>query len=462
MPFVLPECDKDVPERKKHIYVKDEKDEFAIPACNIATTPGDLTERGCTYAGCRGVVGGPVKDVIQLQHGPIGCCYYPWAARPHVATGTNFHLANAFSTDLRESNIVFGGEKKLYNSIVEASEAFPNAQGVFVYATCVAGLIGDDITAVAKRASKAIGKPVVAFNCPGFRGVSQSLGHHVGNQVLFDTIVGTEELEEKTPYDINLIGEYNIKGDDWLIVPLLESIGLRVVCTFTGDASIHDIAKMHAAKLNVIRCARSAKYIAEMMQEKYGTPFMEVDLYGITQTANDLRKVAQYFGLEEKAEEVITKELAEIKEELDFYREKLKGKKVMIYQGGPRSWHWPETMAELGVDVVVVATTFGHEDDYEKIVKRVKNGTLVIDNPNAPELEEAMLKYKPDLFISGTKEKYLSHKYGVPFLNGHTYESSGGYMVFKGLVRFARDMYKSLYSPSWKFVRTQETAAEAQ
>jgi nitrogenase molybdenum-iron protein alpha chain len=119
-------------------------------------------------------------------------------------------------------------------------------------------------------------------------------------------------------------------------------------------------------------------------------------------------------------------------------------------------------MAELGVDVVVVATTFGHEDDYEKIVKRVKNGTLVIDNPNAPELEEAMLKYKPDLFISGTKEKYLSHKYGVPFLNGHTYESSGGYMVFKGLVRFARDMYKSLYSPSWKFVRTQETAAEAQ
>jgi nitrogenase molybdenum-iron protein alpha chain len=176
MPLYLPECDKKVPERKKHIYIKDEKDEFTIPACNIATIPGDMTERGCTYAGCRGVVGGPVKDVIQLQHGPIGCCYYPWDARPHVAKGTNFQLANVFSTDLREPNIVFGGEKKLYDSIVESSKAFPDAQGVFVYATCVAGLIGDDIEAVAKRASKAIGKPVVAFSCPGFRGVSQSLG----------------------------------------------------------------------------------------------------------------------------------------------------------------------------------------------------------------------------------------------------------------------------------------------
>jgi nitrogenase molybdenum-iron protein alpha chain len=458
MPLILPECDKTVPERQKHIYLKDANDPFMIPACNIATIPGDMTERGCTYAGCRGVVGGPVKDMIQLQHGPIGCAYYPWDVRPHVATGTNFHIANVFSTDLRESNIVFGGEKKLYDSIIESSKAFPDAAGVFVYATCVAGLIGDDIDAVAKRASKAIGKPVVAFACPGFRGVSQSLGHHVGNETLFNKVVGTEALENKTPYDINLVGEYNIRGDDWLILPLLEAMGLRVVCTFTGDCSIHDIAKMHEAKLNVVRCARSAMYIADMMRDKYGTPSMEVDLYGIQQTADDLRQIAKHFGLEAKAEEVIAKETAEIKDEMDFYREKFKGKTVMIYQGGPRSWHWPSFMEELGMETKVVATTFGHEGDYERIVKRVKPGTLIIDNPNAPEFEEMMIKYKPDLFIAGVKEKYLSYKYGVPFLNGHTYESKGGYMAFKGAVRFARDIYHALYSPAWRYIRKTEGA----
>jgi nitrogenase molybdenum-iron protein alpha chain len=458
MPLILPDCDKTVPERQKHCYLKDANDPFMIPACNIATIPGDMTERGCTYAGCRGVVGGPVKDMIQLQHGPIGCCYYPWDVRPHVATGTSFHLDNVFSTDLREPNIVFGGEKKLYESIVESAKAFPEAAGVFVYATCVAGIIGDDIDAVAKRASKAIGKPVIAFSCPGFRGVSQSLGHHVGNETLFKQVVGTEEPapETKTPYDVNLVGEYNIRGDDWLILPLLEAMGLHVVCTFTGDCSIHDIAKMHTAKLNIVRCARSAMYIADMMRDKYGTPSMEVDLYGVRQTADDLRQIAKFFGLEAKAEEVIAKEIAEIKDEMDFYREKFKGKKVMIYQGGPRSWHWPSFMEELGMEINVVATTFGHEGDYEKIVQRVKPGTIVIDNPNAPELAEMITKYKPDLFIAGVKEKYLSYKYGVPFLNGHTYESKGGYMAFKGARRFARDIYQALYSPALKFIRTTE------
>jgi nitrogenase molybdenum-iron protein alpha chain len=296
----------------------------------------------------------------------------------------------------------------------------------------------------------------VAFNCPGFHGVSQSIGHHVGNQTLFDLVVGTEKLENKTPYDINLVGEYNIKGDDWLIVPVLEAIGLRVVCTFTGDSSYHDIARMHEAKLNVISCARSAKYIAEMMQNKYGTPHMEVDFYGMQQTADDLRQIAKFFGLEKKAEEVIEKELAESQPSIDFCKSKFQGKKVMIYEGGPRSWHWVKPMEELGMDVVVTATTFGHEQDYEKIVERVKPGTLIIDNPNAVELEVAMLKYKPDLFISGTKEKYLSYKYGIPFINGHNYDSKGGYMMFKGFVRFAQDMYKAMYAPAWKFIKTEE------
>ncbi len=455
MPLCLPDCDKCVPERQKHIYLKDIRDPFTIPACNISTVPGDMTERGCAFAGARGVVGGPVKDVIHLQHGPIGCCYYTWDSRPHVGT-TDFHTANVFSTDLHESNIVFGGEKRLFDSIVESSKAFPDAKAVFIYATCVAGLIGDDLDAVAKRASKTIGKPVIAFNCPGFHGVSQSVGHHVGNKTLFDNVVGTGTLAEKTPYDINLVGEYNIKGDDWLIVPLLESIGLRVVCTFTGDSNYGDLTKMHEAKLNVVRCARSSRYIADMMKDKYGTPYMEVDLYGIEQTAEDLRNVAKFFGLEAKAEDVIAKEVAEVKPEIDDYKKKFQGKTIMIYTGGPRVWHWIKPMEELGMKAVVLATTFGHEDDYEKIVKRAQNGTLIIDNPNALELEEALVKYKPDIFIGGSKEKYISYKYGVPFLNGHNYETKGGYMVFKGFVRFARDIYKALYSPTWKFVRNTE------
>ncbi len=452
MPLTLLECDIPIPEREKHTYIK-KSGECIIPMCNVQTTPGDLTERGCTFAGCMGVVGGPVKDVIHLVHGPIGCAYYTWGGgrRQNLSDNPEFHRKYCFSTNMQEANIIFGGEQKLHKAILEAYERFPDVNGVFVYATCVIGLIGDDINNVCKQASKEIGVPVIPFSCEGFRGVSQSLGHHIANDVIFERIIGTKEPDEVTPYDINIIGEYNIQGDLWIIAPLFEAMGLRILCTFTGNSSIDDLAMAHRAKLNVMHCQRSTPYICQLMEEKYELPYMPVSLFGVEQTSKALRDVASFFGLEEQAEMVIESEIAKIITEMEYYKEKLKGKRVFIYQGAPRAWHWIKLMDELGMQVIGAATTFGHTDDYEKIVERIGDGALVIDNPNSLELKEILVKYKPDLFISGLKEKFLAHKHGVPFVNGHAYEN-GPYAAYSGFVNFARDMDMTINHPAWKLI----------
>jgi nitrogenase molybdenum-iron protein alpha chain len=454
-------CDEAIPEREKHIIKKGD-DGCGGPrrpceiACNVPTTPGDMTERGCTYAGCRGVVGGPVKDVIHLTHGPIGCAFYSWGYRPHLAD-TDFHREYVFVTDLDESNIIFGGEKKLLNSIVEAAEEFPDAKGVFVYNTCAPALIGDDGRDVAKQARERIGKPVVFFPCEGFRGVSQSQGHHVGNETIFKEVVGTKEPEEPYVYGINLVGEYNIKGDMKYILPLFQEMGVEVITAFTGNASIENLKMMHRAKLNVVHCARSATYIADMMKEEYGTPYIHVTLWGMENMARALMDTARFFGLEKEAERVIAREREYVAPKIEYYRKRLAGKRVFIYQGAPRAWHWVQLLRELGMEVIAAATTFGHRDDYEKLFKQVKEGTLVVDNPNALELEEILEELKPDLFISGNKEKYLAYKLGHPFVNGHTYDS-GPYAGFRGMVKFARDMDRAVNTPVWKLIREKAEA----
>ncbi len=450
MPLVLPKCDAPIPERKAHILVKGSA-ESIIPACNIQTVPGDMTERGCAFAGCRGVVGGPIKDAIQLVHGPIGCAYYTWGTRRNLSD-TALHRKYCFSTDLVENDVVFGGAEKLYSSIIESYKLFPEARAVLVYATCVVGLIGDDLEAVCKKAEKEIGIRVIPFWCEGFRGVSQSLGHHIANKALFDYVVGTKELQDPTPYDMNIIGEFNIDGDAWAIKPLFDELGVRVLSIFTGNASFDDLPPMHAAKLNIVQCQRSSTYIAKMIQDKYGTPFINVSLFGIKQTSKALRDVGKFFNLSDKAEEIIKEETAKIKPKIDYYRRRLEGKRVMVYQGAPRAWHWVRLFEELGMEVVVAATTFGHKDDYEKLVAKVKEGTLIIDNPNAPELVEIIAEYKPDLFVSGLKEKYFSYKQGVPFVNGHSYEE-GPYAAFSGFVNFARDIDIAVNHPIWKMIR---------
>jgi len=467
MPYKLFEVDKEIPDRKKHTYVKDSADPTEeIPKCNTTTIPGCMTERGCAFAGVKGVITGAVKDVIHVVHSPVGCTTYGCGSKryptsPDLPNGDKvpidqFNLKYIMGTDLKESDVVFGGMKKLRQSVLEAAKEFPFVNAIYTYATCTTGLIGDDMDAVAKELSEEIGKDVIAFNAPGFSGPTQSKGHHVGNLTLFNKLVGTKEPPETTPYDINLIGEYNIDGDLWVLKKYFDEIGINLLSKFTGDCSHDEICWMHRAKLSLVRCQRSATYIADLIEEKYGIPYIKVDFFGPKYCAENLMTVAKHFGLEENAAKLIKREMAEIQPKLDFYKEKLRGKTVWVFSGGPKNWHLPEPLKEhLGMETVAVSTMFEHEDGYEKIKERVGEGTVILDDPNSLELEEIIEVYKPDIILSGIKEKYIAHKLGVPCVLIHSYEN-GPYMGFEGFLNLAQDIYASIYSPVWNMLEFEE------
>ena len=64
---------------------------------------------------------------------------------------------------MQESDIVFGGEKKLAATIDEVMKIF-SPKAITISATCPVGLIGDDIQSVAKAAEERHGIQVMAFN----------------------------------------------------------------------------------------------------------------------------------------------------------------------------------------------------------------------------------------------------------------------------------------------------------
>lgn len=415
------------------------------------------------------MIGGPIADIIAMVHAPVGCAWYTWGTRRHLSdlyawatpmrlTNTSFNRRYCVVTDMQEKDVVFGGVKKLKQACLEAFRLFPEARGMIIFTTCTTGLIGDDVQAVARQVEKEVAKPVFTAESPGCSGVSQSKGHHDFNMQFYRQVKALRERrpelkmreEEKTPYDICLIGDYNMDWDLKVIKPLFEKIGVRVVAVFSGNERIENLIKMIDVKLNVVHCQRSAEYIAHMIKDGFDIPFIRVSLFGIEQTAEALRKTAAFFGLEERAEKVIAEEVARVEKALAFYREKLAGKRIAIYVGGPRVWHWIRLMEELGLEVIAGACTFAHEDDYEKINARHKGGILVIDAPNEFELEEMLVTLKPDLFLTGLKEKYLGRKMGIPTVNSHSYEK-GPYAGFAGMVNFARDIYQGIYAPVWRF-----------
>ena len=111
MPYKLLDVDKEIPERKNHVYVKHCSDpEDRIPNCNTKTIPGSMSERGCAFAGVKGVITGAIKDVIHVVHSPIGCTSYGYGTKryptsPDLPNGEkfpieNFNLKYILGTDL--------------------------------------------------------------------------------------------------------------------------------------------------------------------------------------------------------------------------------------------------------------------------------------------------------------------------------------------------------------------------
>jgi len=492
--------------RKDHIIeITEEPKEISA---NTRAIPGIMTNRGCCYAGCKGVVLAPLKDVAIIVHGPIGCSFYTWGTRRHKAKGdanTKNFLEYCFSTDMQESDIVFGGEKKLRQSIKEVVELF-NPKSVMICSTCPVGLIGDDIHAIAAEAEELYGISVIAFSCEGYKGVSQSGGHHIANNGLIKHVIGTGD-RAPTKYSINILGEYNIGGDGWEISRILKRIGYDIVSVMTGDGSYEELKNAHVADLNVVQCHRSINYIAEMLKIKYGTDWIKVNFIGMNSTMQSLRDMAKFFGDEElinRTEEVIADEMGSIEEDIDYYKGKLKGKTAALFVGGSRAHHYQILLKDLGVSTVLAGYEFAHRDDYEGrdalptikedadskniesiTVKPVDNkfkvyltperyeelkdqiplndykgmmvdmekGSIVTDDLNHFETEELLKLLKPDIFFSGIKDKYVAQKNGVLSKQLHSYDYSGPYAGFKGAVNFARDITMGIYTPAWGYVK---------
>lgn len=424
---------------------------------NRRSLPGVMTIRGCAYAGSRGVVWGPIKDMIHISHGPVGCGTYTRAGRRNYyvgTTGVNVFTTMNFTSDFQEKDIVFGGDNKLEKMVDEIDQLFPLNKGVSIQSECPIGLIGDDIEAVAKKKSKDIGKAIVPVRCEGFRGVSQSLGHHIANDAIRDWVFEKDDKKrnfESTPYDVAIIGDYNIGGDAWASRILLEEMGLRCVAQWSGDGTISEIELTPNVKLNLIHCYRSMNYISRHMEEKYGIPWVEYNFFGPTKIEESLREIASHFDdkIKEGAERVIAKYRGQTEAVIEKYRSRLEGKRVMLYVGGLRPRHVIGAYEDLGMEVVGTGYEFAHNDDYDRTVKEMGNATLIYDDVTGYEFEEFVKHMKPDLIGSGIKEKYIFQKMGIPFRQMHSWDYSGPYHGYDGFAIFARDMDMTLNNPCW-------------
>ncbi|MDK2973674.1 MAG: nitrogenase molybdenum-cofactor synthesis protein NifE [Methanofollis sp.] len=421
--------------------------------CADDSLAGAVSQRACVYSGAR-VVLNPVTDAVHLVHGPIGCASYTWDIRGSLSSDSEM-FRQSFSTDLKERDVVFGGEPKLAACIDEIVEKY-HPPAIFVYSTCVVGMIGDDIIAVCKEASHRHGIEVIPVESSGFISGNKIVGYRAAGDALLKLIRPKEgETVEKTR-KLNYLGEYNLGGEKWLVESYLREMGIEINVAFTGDSTVADLKKAPGACLNLVQCTGSMHWVAMSLDQEYGIPYIDVNFFGAENTAESLRKIASFYGDDEimrRTEALIEREMKKVRPVIDRYREKLTGKRAAIYVGGAfKALAIIRQLKELGMEVMFTGTQTGKQEDYEQISSIVSEGTVVIDDANPAEIEKFLLEKDVDMMAGGVKERFLAHKLGIGFVD-HNHDRKDGLAGFEGAIRFAREVYATTCSPVWERVK---------
>ncbi len=446
--------------RERQIFRKG-IDNFDIK-CETKSIAGSVSQRACVFCGSR-VVLYPIADALHLIHGPIGCAAYTWDIRGALSSGPELHRMS-FSTDLSETDTIYGGEKKLEQALLELIDLYsPNA--AFVYSTCIVGIIGDDVEAVCKRVSKNKNIPVLPVHSAGFKGTKKD-GYKAACEALFK-LIGTNEHTPVSAQSINILGEFNIGGEAWIIREYYKSMGVQVVSIMTGDGRVDEIGAAHRASLNVVQCSGSMTHLAAMMKEKYKIPFIRVSYFGIEDMADALYDVAKFFGnvpqIMRQTERLVRDEIKAVMPELVRIKNDLNGKKAAIYVGGAfKAFSLIKALKHLGMTVVLAGSQTGTKEDYLMLKEMCDEGTVILDDANPLELAKYCIEKDADLFIGGVKERPIAYKLGIGFCD-HNHERKIPLAGFIGMKNFAKEVHETVMSPVWELVprRMKQEAAGA-
>ncbi len=407
--------------------------------------PG-LAAGGCAFDGAQ-ISLFPYADAVHLVHGPQTCLGASWETRE---TKTSYegrdHTQMGFTTGITTNDVIFGGDKRLSDSIDYVMQEYA-PEAIFVYSTCVTAMVGDDIDMTCKLGSEKHHTPVIPVHAAGFVG-GKNLGSRLAGEAVLEHLIGTKEPEFTTPYDINLIGDYNVTGDMWQYLPILEKIGVRVLSSLSGDGRVGNIRTAHRAKLNVIVCAKSLVTLCRKMQEQYDIPWISVSFYGKRDTTFAIKEIVKALGdpaLIEKADQVLAEEEAKLEERLKYYKTLFAGKKAVLNTGGNKAWSIASGLQDLGIEVVATSIRKSTADDIAKAKEYLGEDGVLMKTP-ASQQAKIIDEKGADILLAGGRSLYTAIKKRISFIdvNQEKKRSYGGY---DGLLNLADDLKYAFDNP---------------
>lgn len=345
--------------------------------CRLCEIRGPFTQGSVCSEQMVECQAGNVRDAVLIQHSPIGCgagqVIYNSIYRNGLAM-RNLPVENIriISTNLQESDMVFGGIEKLRQSIQDAWDRY-EPKAIFIGSSCATGIIGDDIDSVAVEFEEKLKIPVIPLHCEGFKSKHWSTGFDAAQHGILRQIVRKNPKKQE-----DLVNVINLWGSD-VFTPMLAELGLRV--NYVVDlASVDDLAQLSEAAATVGFCYTLSSYMAAALEQEFGVPEVKAPQpYGFPGTDAWIRELARVTHREKEAEEYIAKEHERVAPRIKELKELLKGKKGYVATGSAYAHGLIAVLRELGVEVNG-SLVFHHDPIYDSGDPKQDSLAHLVDN----------------------------------------------------------------------------------
>ena len=302
-----------------------------------------------------------IRHMAPVIHGPKGCTYS--VASAYKITSCEYRgvpLEPTTCTAQDESDVVYGGEGKLFEAVKEADSRY-HPELIVIFSCCCSGIIGDDVETIAQRAEKEVNARVLAIRSEGFGGDFRS-GYEDAFKVIMKLMEPPAKKMDKT---INIIGarqgptytEWTQDLDE--IERMVYALGAKINGILCGGCTVEQIRHARAVELNASWCYDWGQKLGDLMEERFGIPYARTGLpYGLKATEEWIVGVAEPLGLEEQATEMIAGETADLARDIDTLRRFFEGKIALVeiteFPGPIRALALARMAAEFGAHPIVV------------------------------------------------------------------------------------------------------------
>ncbi|MDR0760568.1 MAG: hypothetical protein LBF74_10755 [Treponema sp.] len=370
-----------------------------------------------------------LDDTLVVDHAPHGCagaqiCFTLVKNKLPVIPGRPpVSHAKVFSTGINESDTIFGAVEKLKETIRAAYKRHHPGE-IYIAASCVSAIIGEDIRTTAHEMEAELGIPVQVAAAEGFRSKIWASGFDAYCHAAAKARIKKSEQKSNT---INYVG-FNNMGREF-VAPLFKRLGLDLIC-LTATATREDFERAASSVASWGQCGSQSSYLCAVLEQECGVKYFQSHLpYGGVGFERFFLDIGRHIGKEGLACQVLSEEKEKYGPEIERIRRTLKGKKAFIAMGASFAFEYTRMLGELGVETLhAIAYHYDprldNADQEETVAAATDVKELGLDVPasvnDAQQVETDLVvrDYNPDFILSrGHDATPYFTKQGIPAMD---------------------------------------------